>query len=205
MATTQNKIYGVKRNFIDTYEKGVQNRITNELNKLIMSSKKAYKDVIVLCIGTDRCAGDSFAPMLGTFLTENKELEGKCKIYGTLQNPVHARNLDDKLKDIDTENSLVIAVDACLGSEEHIGNIAITNGALTPGAGIGRELPLVGDIAIAGIVNVSGYDSNDSFSILQETRIGILYDMVRKLETSIVATINGLNTKTLNISDKVAM
>jgi len=49
----------------------------------------------------------------------------KCKIYdfdvyGTIVEPVHALNLKETMDKIDTSNTLVIAVDASIGSIEHI-------------------------------------------------------------------------------------
>lgn len=55
-----------------------------------------YSNIILLCIGTDRSTGDCLGPLVGYKL---KALNtNDVFIYGTLQNPVHAKNLKDVLK-----------------------------------------------------------------------------------------------------------
>ncbi|MBZ9622899.1 spore protease YyaC [Clostridium sp. FP2] len=202
MSTIQDELYGVKKGYIDTKVDGAQEKISQQLYKLITESKKDYNEIVLICIGTDRSAGDCFAPMLGTFLSEREELKGKCKIYGSLQNPVHAKNLEDTLNTIDAKNSLIIAIDACLGSTGNLQKICIANGTLTPGAAFNKELPSIGDISIAGIVNISGAFE---FMVLQNTRIGIVYEMVRNLEVGIISAINKLSVRKMIINDKVAV
>ncbi|MCX7773123.1 MAG: spore protease YyaC, partial [Clostridia bacterium] len=53
------------------------------------------RPVVVMCIGTDRSTGDSLGPLVGDMLTKWK-LPG-VQVYGTLDNPVHARNLEEVL------------------------------------------------------------------------------------------------------------
>lgn len=190
MSTVEKEVYGIKRKEINYKDKNSTAELTKQIHKLIVESKKSYKEIILLCIGTDRSTGDSFAPMLGTLLSKRKELKDKVKIIGTLQNPVHAKNLIEKMKELDIENSLIIAIDACLGEKENIGNITITNGGITPGAALNKNLPLVGDISIAGIVNFSC--KGMEFTILQNTRFVIVYDMVNKLELAINKSIKQL-------------
>ena len=60
---------------------------------------KDYIDdnTIIVCIGTDRCIGDCLGPIVGTLL------RGKCfplQIYGTIDEPIHALNIDKKLNEI---------------------------------------------------------------------------------------------------------
>lgn len=190
MSTMEDKVYGIKRKGIHYKDKNCVKELTNHIYDLINQSKKQYKEIIILCIGTDRVAGDCFGPMLGTFLSKRNSLKDKCKIIGTLQNPVHALNLIDTVNSIDTENSLIIAVDASLGKSENVGNLRATNGALSPGSGVNKDLPRAGDISIAGIVNTS---CGDNFTKLQNTSIGSIYDMVQKLELSLNKAINKLS------------
>ena len=57
-----------------------------------------YRKVVIICIGTDRSTGDSLGPLIGTFL-EEVGLQ-RFHLYGTLDEPVHAINLEEKLKQI---------------------------------------------------------------------------------------------------------
>jgi putative sporulation protein YyaC len=163
--------------------------LAQKLHKLILKLKKDYSEIVVLCVGTDRCTGDSLAPLVGTLLTEGGQLAGKCTIVGTLDNPVHARNLEDTLATIDTATTLVIAIDACLGSFERVGSIELSDKALKPGAGVGRELPHVGDISIKGIVNMSGAFE---MMVLQNTRLSVVYNMAKVIEASVACAISVL-------------
>lgn len=98
-------------------------------------------------------------------------------ILGTLDDPVHAVNLGhtlDVIRDSYKPRPYVIAIDACLGKFDHVGQIAIEQGPLRPGAGVRKTLPEFGDLTITGIVNVSGFME---YFVLQNTRLGIVMRM----------------------------
>ena len=58
------------------------------------SSQK--RPIVVMCIGTDRSTGDSLGPLVGDMLSKWKMAD--IHIFGTLDFPVHARNLEETLK-----------------------------------------------------------------------------------------------------------
>lgn len=126
---------------------------------------------ILLCIGTDRSTGDCLGPLVGSKvdLLDQEFFE----VYGTLDNPVHASNLKDTLENIYSKykNPLIIAVDACLGRIENVGCINLGDGSISPGAGVNKNLPPVGQIHITGIVNVGGFME---YIVLQNTRLNIV-------------------------------
>ena len=112
--------------------------------------------IVFLCIGSDRVTGDCLGPYVGYRLSQH-QLPG-IFVYGTLSQPVHAVNLSD-ITDFISKNhpfALVIAIDASLGDERHLGYVTIGNGSLYPGAAVQKDLPPVGDIYITGIVNIAG-------------------------------------------------
>jgi putative sporulation protein YyaC len=86
---------------------------------------------------------------------------------------VHARNLVETLEEIEKKhpNHCIIAIDASLGSEEHLGYVTLKEGSLRPGSGVQKNLSKVGDIAITGIVNVQGLLNQAS---LQATRLSVV-------------------------------
>ncbi|MGQ9497015.1 MAG: spore protease YyaC [Desulfotomaculales bacterium] len=129
---------------------------------------------VLLCIGTDRSTGDCLGPLIGWKLSKVKQ--ELFAVYGTLEEPVHAVNLEAKLAEIKEAHpgSPVVAVDACLGSPENVGCITIGDGALEPGAGVRKKLPMVGDIHITGVVNVGGYLE---YVVLQNTRLSMVMRM----------------------------
>jgi len=137
----------------------------------------AGKDVVIVCVGTDRSTGDAFGPIIGSRLS--RVVTGEhVYIYGTLDTPVHAVNLGAKLEDISyfhrSRPHIVIAIDACLGKFDHVGQIVLERGALRPGAGVKKELPEFGAYTITGVVNVAGFME---YFVLQNTRLGIVMKM----------------------------
>lgn len=136
--------------------------------------KYVGENVFFFCIGTDRSTGDSFAPLIGTKLVEN----GYNNVLGTLSDPVHAMNLDEKIKLI-PKDRIVIAIDACLGKQVNIGTLSLRKGYMNPGSGVGKTLTKVGDFAVNGVVNISAKDNNIlNFQVLQGTRLNTVYKMV---------------------------
>lgn len=154
------------------------NAIPNFNDSFIHIFKKTfstkYSCIVILCIGTDRSTGDCLGPLIGHKLKFNKY--ENIFIYGTLKNPVHAKNLCEVLGNIGTKHSnpFIIAIDACLGSHDRVGCIVVGVGPLRPGAGVNKKLPEVGHMHIIGIVNVSGFME---YLILQNTRLNLVMDM----------------------------
>lgn len=144
------------------------------LSKLITTKTFENKTIVFLCIGSDRATGDCLGPMIGYKLS--KLQKKKFIIYGTLEKPIHAKNLADTIAEIKIKykNSFVIAIDASLGKSSHVGCITIGEGSLRPGAGVDKDLPAVGDIFITGIVNLSGLLDN---MLLQTTRLNVVMNL----------------------------
>ncbi|MDP5276069.1 spore protease YyaC [Chengkuizengella axinellae] len=154
--------------------------LTNGLYQML--SNVSNRKIIVLCIGSDRSTGDSLGPLVGYHLSQFKN--SSFKIFGTLDEPVHAVNLNDKITEIKNQyhNPFIIAVDACLGKVTSVGHIQIGDGPLKPGAGVNKNLPAVGDIHVTGIVNVSGFME---YFVLQNTRLNLVVNMSKIIADSI--------------------
>jgi putative sporulation protein YyaC len=135
------------------------------------------KEIVVVCIGTDRSTGDSFGPFVGTYLMEAKLTH--IKVYGTIDEPVHAMNLEETLQSIQENhpNALVIAVDACLSKVRDIGKLKFKNEAIKPGEAFDKKLSAVGDCSFVGIVNVNGFME---FYVLQNTRLSLVLKMAKE-------------------------
>ncbi len=144
------------------------------LSQLIQVHKRKGKEIVLLCIGSDRATGDCLGPIIGYKLSTLSHPD--LFIYGTLSEPVHAKNLNDTISKIKSlhKNATVIAIDASLGSYHHIGYITLGEGALYPGIGVDKDLPGVGDIYITGIVNISGMLNN---MLLQTTRLSVVMQL----------------------------
>lgn len=132
---------------------------------------KKENQVILLCIGTDRSTGDCLGPLVGSKLQPLQQ--ESIQVYGTLEDPVHASNIEEKLKQIYSQykSPYIIAIDASLGSLDNVGLVNIDEGSLRPGAGVNKNLPPVGDLNITGIVNVGGFLE---YLVLQNTRLNIV-------------------------------
>ncbi|MCT4618103.1 MAG: spore protease YyaC [Marinisporobacter sp.] len=135
-----------------------------------------YEDLVIMCIGTDRSTGDSLGPLIGYKLEKRLKSYDHIFVHGTLENPVHAKNLKDSINLIykTYNNPFVIAIDACLGKFDRVGYITIGNGPLKPGAGVNKDLPPVGNMHITGIVNLGGFME---YMILQNTRLNLVMKM----------------------------
>ena len=134
---------------------------------------------VFLCIGSDRVTGDSLGPMIGSSLSE--KLPG---VFGTLEHPVHALNLEDNIVHIQKYYSRhpLVAIDASLGSREHLGYITVTPGSLAPGAGVNKALGDIGDISITGIIGTSGPFSHIT---LQTTRLSAVIPVAKQIALGI--------------------
>jgi len=143
------------------------------IRNLVQSAKNNGYEIVVLCIGSDRSTGDALGPLTGTKL---KTLNLFPHIFGTLDDPVHATNLENKLLSINSSfhQPYVIAVDACLGKLENVGCVAVGQGSVKPGAAVHKDLPAVGNAYITGIVNVGGFMEH---MVLQSTRLHLVMKM----------------------------
>lgn len=153
---------------LDSMEIGVAYKLRDILCMQLEPILETKRPIVFLCIGTDRSTGDSLGPLIGNKL--KKLLRNNFILYGTLENPVHAKNLSKTIKDINKEytNPYIVAIDACLGNIDSIGHIIIENKPLSPGAALNKDLPKVGNLSITGVVNVSGALE---FMVLQNTRL----------------------------------
>ncbi|HHV95182.1 MAG TPA: spore protease YyaC [Clostridiaceae bacterium] len=151
-------------------------------NRLSKAISEGYREIIFLCIGTDRSTGDSLGPLVGHKIMNIKN--NIVHVYGTLENPVHAKNLDKMMDEINLRHSnpFIVAIDACLGKAEHIGYVSIGEGPIIPGSALKKELKPVGNIHVVGIVNLGGFMD---FLILQNTRLFLVMKMVDFISSAI--------------------
>ena len=170
----------------------------SQLARLVseIREEKRKNRVLYLCIGSDRSTGDSLGPLIGHMLTTREPgyLFGKyggpdtpvrqravCgydrpDVLGTLRQPVHAVNLEEMIELIEQEyqDAVVVAIDASIGSREHVGCITLSKGAMKPGLGVSKDLSAVGHISITGIVGSQGRFEP---LILQNTRLSMVMEL----------------------------
>lgn len=156
--------------YFNPVDKHALSEFSRTLSILLRKHDISNREAVIVCIGSDRATGDSLGPIVGHFLAMHQK---NFHLYGTLESPVHAKNLEAALQFIQMNHKdpIIIAVDASLGIEEHIGYITVGEGSLAPGVGVAKELPSVGDLFITGIVNLSGFGGQ---MLLQTTRLNLV-------------------------------
>ncbi len=182
----------VKKVIFDALSEDCIYNIREVVSQELVQVIKDNKDIIILCVGTDRSTGDSLGPIVGDklkFLVRDNVF-----IYGNLENPVHAKNISET-KDLiikNHTNPYVIAIDASLGDLQDVGKVIIESKPLYPGLALNKKLPPVGDLSIAGVVNISG---SLEFMVLQNTRLYIVMKLAEAISSglyhSILKTIGG--------------
>lgn len=147
------------------------------------------KDTIIICIGTDRCIGDCLGPLVGSLLNHKNF---PLSVYGTIHKPIHALNLERNVNDIKLKHPIsnILAIDACLGERNSIGQLHCRDYAIHPGKGVGKVLPDVGDISIVGIVDSS--DNSELFTN-RNIRLSLIMDMADAIVQSLFYSLD-LNT-----------
>ncbi|MCY8230941.1 spore protease YyaC [Priestia endophytica] len=157
-------------------------KLTSDLAHIMQSKEYEHRDIIFLCIGSDRSIGDSLGPLVGTMLKEKKV---PFEVYGTLETPVHAFNLEDTLKKITKrfKKSLIISIDASLGDEDHVGSAFLKKGPVVPGKALKKLLPKTGDFHITGVVNY--VDPLPSTQFLNDTRLYIVRNLALAISEAV--------------------
>jgi putative sporulation protein YyaC len=135
-----------------------------------------YSEIVIVCIGTNRYSGDSLGPLVGSRLIERFEGHRLVHIYGTLDKPIHALNMQKTLDLITAKHKrpYVIAVDACLGQYYKIGTLQLVEQPLEPGISMNKQLPSIGEIHLKGIINNYGPLNH---KVLEHTSLTFVYEM----------------------------
>jgi putative sporulation protein YyaC len=145
----------------------------------ILPSDLQKDNTVFVCIGSDLSIGDSLGPLVGT------ELEKLgFHVIGTLEKPLHGLNMKERLGVFfQTNNKIVIAIDASIGTDVEVGTFEVKKGPIHPGAGLGKNLKKVGHYSIGAVVCSSGL-----FEFLRPQTIRLSFIM--KMAEQIVSEIN---------------
>jgi len=172
-------------------EPGVAEHLAEHLWGLICQQTAVNcRPIILLCIGSDRYTGDALGPLVGSYLLER----GPYSVYGSLEGPVHAGNLEETVRIIGMKyaHPLIVAIDACLGKTHEVGNIEAWEGGLEAGIAVGHRLPCVGDISIIGVVNIAGHYG---FVELQTTPLSIVVKLSKVIGQAVVKVLGRLEAQ----------
>lgn len=138
--------------------------------------------IIFYFIGTDRCTGDSLGPIAGEKF--KNLIYNNIYFFGSLESPVHAVNINEIVRrnEILHKHSLIISVDASLGSKNNVGKVILQNKPVKPGSALNKNISTIGDYSITGIVN---YSDKLDFIILQNTRLYNVFKLSRFISEGI--------------------
>lgn len=145
---------------------------TQIISQKLLELCENYDDLAFVFIGTDANIGDSLGPICGELTAD---LSQNCFFYGNLKHTITAKdvpflcNFTKKAH----PSTFIVVIDAALGRIEDIGTIKICSGGIKPGLGVNKDLPLVGDVSIIGVVGEKK-KCNDMTSVL---RLGNVYKM----------------------------
>ncbi len=170
--------------YFNAFEEESIAKLSNQINDTLTSQRLSKREIVILCIGTDRATGDCLGPLVGEHL---KETVPSLSVYGTLAAPIHALNLEETITIIHTKhkNPFIIAIDASLGVSDHIGFVTLSSTPLQPGKGVNKKLPAIGNLSITGIVNVAGFPSS---ILLQSTRLYTVMALANCISEAIVTS-----------------
>lgn len=150
------------------------------------------RELVWLCVGTNRSTGDSLGPIVGTMLME----AGVPNVYGTIDHPVDALNFTETLERIEEAHpdACIVGIDACLGEAKFVGSMSLRDGALEPGTGVGNVLPSVGEYSIIGVVcswdqalaEVGGFMEH---AVPQNTRLSRVIKMAKSITEFILRSL----------------
>ncbi len=142
-----------------------------------------HPNLVFCCIGTDRSTGDALGPMTGSFLTQLSSFP--FEVVGTLDSPLHALNLEKITTELfqTEEKPFIVAIDACLGNADSIGNIIVHPGPLYPGKAVKKELPPIGELSIKAVVNIGGFME---YNVLQSTRLNLTFEMGKMISRALL-------------------
>lgn len=174
----------VKSDYLDSSCNIVLSKFSTLLYSYIETEYNMTDNIVILCIGTDRSTGDSLGPLVGHKLKPMLKSFSNVELFGTLEKPIHAQNLEETINYINTNfnNPFIIAIDSSLGRADKIGFLSIKNIPLNPGAGVNKTLPAVGNISLTGIVNISGVME---YMVLQNTRLYLVMKMADIISKSL--------------------
>lgn len=173
----KSRLYTIENN-TETYSfSAFSDNTDNSVGGALTACNKCVKTPIIVCIGSDLVLGDSLGPLVGTMLTKRNV---PAYIYGTLNAPITAKEIicaKTHLKNLHP-NTFIVAIDAAVGNTEDIGLIKVTDKGLKPGLGVDKNLGVIGDCSIIGVVAGKSLQNYNLFNL---TRLNLIYKMAERI------------------------
>ena len=165
------------------------NYTENGISKSLSENNPDGKKPIFVCVGSDLVLGDSLGPLVGTLLKKKKL---GAFVYGTLNMPITAKEVEYAKTYIKQmhPSSVIVAIDAAVGNADDVGLIRVLGKGLKPGLGVDKNLGMIGDLSIIGIVAAKSLQNYNLFNL---TRLNLIFKMAEKISDGISDYINSLN------------
>ena len=97
--------------YINERSRSASEELASLFSYCIQKDGRMFRELVFLCIGSDRITGDSLGPLIGY------QLSPYCSrifhVYGTLDDPVHALNLPDRISYIHSRHGGTARCDRC--------------------------------------------------------------------------------------------
>ena len=78
--------------------------------------------------------------------------------------------------------SIIVAIDAAVGDADDVGLIRVLGKGLKPGLGVDKNLPILGDLSIIGIVAAKSLQNYNLFNL---TRLNLIFKMAETISDGI--------------------
>ena len=154
-------------------------QFADAFSELLEKYNYEEREIVLICIGSDRATGDCLGPIVGQMLVERG---ANAFVYGTLDRPITALNLKDAVAHIKKTHGKrkVLAIDSSVGKLCDVGKVRITFGPIAPGSADGKILPKVGDVSITATV------TDPRKTPLSAVRLGTVYSLAQSIADKII-------------------
>ncbi len=133
---------------------------------------------VFLCLGSDKLIFDCLGPLVGSLLKGDKRFDGY--VYGTMSEPVTALQVEEAIRFIRRFHfgAEVTVVDSAIGKKEEIGTVKMFDRGLRPALGVDKEMRIVGDKSIMGIVTTKDKVKNLNTC---NVKLNSVYSMAKRI------------------------
>lgn len=162
----------------------------NDLSRILRKELYNKNNKVFLCIGTNKCIGDSLGPRIGEILNE-KLYKNNIYVIGNLRENINYSNIFNTLNKIynNIDNPYLILIDSALSNKEYVGNIVINKNGMIIGESLKKEKRKIGDIAIKGIVGENKENNIKNFNILNNVEEEVIEKLSNIISSQIISAL----------------
>ena len=135
-------------------------------------------DYTKVCIGTNRIISDSFGPRVGKKLKKVIYKNENINVYGTMENPIHLKNVEYFLKKMENKNQIIL-IDSAIGRKEDIGNTYVNRGGMEIGKAFNHSIYIPANINIKTVIGAKEYMPNYSIYQIEQIANKVAYKIVQ--------------------------